>query len=317
VTDEAVVVHTGTTRSLRFDEHPEVTTGAGTPAPVPLITLNNGVRMPQLGLGVWQAGDADTERAVRFAIDEAGYRHIDTARIYGNEAAVGKAVRESSVPREEIFVTTKLWNADQGDGSTIAAFDASLQRLGLDYVDLYLIHWPLKGSDRFIETWLALEKLLASGRTRAIGVANNKPHHLQTLFEHGSVVPAVNQIELHPHLPQHLTREFDEDHGVVTESWSPLGGSDRQGWGPASKPNTLLGDPLLTGIGAAHGKTAAQVMIRWHIQNGLVVIPKSVHEDRIRQNIDVFDFELTGGEIEQIAGLDNGQRVGKDPDDFV
>lgn len=311
------VAGAGTRRSLRFDEVPEVTTGTGSPAPVPLVTFNNGVRIPQLGLGVWQASDEDTERAVRFAIDEAGYRHIDTARIYGNEAAVGKGLRESSVPRDEIFVTTKLWNADQGYDSTLAAFDASLERLGLDYIDLYLIHWPLGNTERFLETWRAFEVIAKSGRARAIGVANNKPHHLQTLLDHGTIAPAINQIELHPHLPQYLTRAFDDDHGIVTQSWSPLGGSDRAGWGPASKPNTLLHDSLLTEIGEAHGKTAAQVMIRWHLQNGLVVIPKSVHEERIRQNIDVFDFELTGEEFERIASLDTGQRVGKDPDEFV
>ncbi len=306
-----------TSRALRFNEAPEVTAGTGSPAPVPLVTLNNGVQMPQLGLGVWQASEDETERAVRFAIDEAGYRHVDTARAYGNEAAVGKAVRSSSVPREEIFVTTKLWNADQGYDSALAAFDASLERLGFDYVDLYLIHWPRGDAERFVDTWHALEAIAESGRARAIGVANNKPHHLQALLDRGSVVPSVNQIELHPHLPQYLTRAFDDDHSVATQSWSPLGGTDRQGWGPGSKPNTLLHDPLLTEIGATHGKSAAQVIIRWHLQNGLIVIPKSVHEERIRQNIDVFDFELSGDELERIAGLDTGLRVGNDPDEFV
>ncbi len=308
---------TRTRRALRFNETLTVTSGAGSPAPVPLVTLNNGVQIPQLGLGVWQASEEETKRAVRFAIDEAGYRHIDTARIYGNEAAVGEAVRASSVPREEIFVTTKLWNAEQGYDSTLAAFDASLERLGFDYVDLYLIHWPLGDAERFVDTWHALETIAESGRARAIGVANNKPHHLQRLLDRGSIVPAVNQIELHPHLPQYLTRGFDDDHGVATQSWSPLGGTDSRGWGSASKPNTLLRDPLLTEIGAGHGKSAAQVIIRWHLQNGLIAIPKSVHEDRIRQNIDVFDFELSGQELEQIATLDTGVRVGKDPDEFV
>ncbi len=241
---DGALARAGTRRSLRFDEVPEVTTGTGSPAPVPLVTFNNGVRIPP----------------------------------------------------------------DQGYDSTLAAFDASLERLGLDYIDLYLIHWPLGNTERFLETWRAFEVIAKSGRARAIGVANNKPHHLQTLLDHGTIAPAINQIELHPHLPQYLTRAFDDDHGIVTQSWSPLGGSDRAGWGPASKPNTLLHDPLLTEIGEAHGKTAAQVMIRWHLQNGLVVIPKSVHEERIRQNIDVFDFELTGEEFERIASLDTGQR---------
>lgn len=304
-----------TIRSLRFSESPAVTAGYGA-APVPLVVLNNGVQMPQLGLGVWQAEPGETERAVRYAIDEAGYRHIDTAAAYGNEDAVGRAIYQSGVPRDSIFVTTKLANENQGYQSTLDAFDASLLRLGLDYVDLYLIHWPKGGGQDFLDTWRAFEKIYESGRARAIGVANNKPHHLDTLLERADVVPAVNQIELHPHLPQYLTRAFDDDHGMATESWSPLGGTDRSGWGRKSQPNTLLNDPLLGRIARAHDRSVAQVIIRWHLQNGLVVIPKSVHENRIAENIDVFGFDLAGEEMERIDALDTGERVGADPDTF-
>lgn len=283
---------------------------------VPNVTLNTGATMPRFGLGVWQAGDEDTERAVRFAIDEAGYRLIDTAKAYGNEEGVGRALKSVSVPRDELFVTTKLWNADHGRDRALKAFDDSLERLGLDYVDLYLIHWPTpRGVDTLVETWLALEEIAAGGRAKAIGVCNCKPHHLQQILDAGSVVPAVDQIELHPHFPQQETRDFAAEHGVVVESWSPLGGTSNAGWGTDSRPNTLLADPVLTAIGARYGKTAAQVMIRWHLQLGLVVIPKSVHEERIRQNIDVFDFELSDADMAKIATLDTGERVGADPDE--
>ncbi|MCH4249914.1 MAG: aldo/keto reductase [Microbacteriaceae bacterium] len=282
---------------------------------VPSITLNTGAAMPQIGLGVWQASPEETVRAVRYALSEAGYRHIDTAKIYGNEEGVGQGIAESGVPRDEIFLTTKLWNADQGYDSTLRAFDASLERLGTDYVDLYLIHWPLPDvPGSMLETWRALETIAAEGRARAIGVCNQKPHHLQQILDRFEVVPAVNQIELHPHLPQYLTRAFDAAHGIATESWSPLGGTPRSGWGRKSRPNTLLTDPVIAQIAAAHGKSAAQVLIRWHLENGLIVIPKSVHEERIAENIDVFDFTLTGEEFEAIGALDTGERVGSDPD---
>lgn len=284
---------------------------------VPVFELNTGTLMPQLGLGVWQASDEETERVVRFAIDEAGYRHIDTARAYGNEEGVGRAIASASVPREDLFVTTKLWNSDHGRARTLAAADASLSRLGLDYLDLFLIHWPLGDRSLLVETWLAMEEILASGKAQAIGVCNHEPHHLDWILEGGSVVPAVNQVELHPQLPQWVTRAFDDSHGIVTESWSPLGGTSNSGWGGDSKPNTLLTDETLVSIGEQYGKTPAQVMIRWHLQNGLVVIPKSTHEERIRQNIDVLDFELTGVDIERIAKLETGERVGYHPDDFV
>jgi 2,5-diketo-D-gluconate reductase A len=282
----------------------------------PEITLNSGTVIPQLGLGVWQATNAETEHAVRFALDEAGSRHLDTAAAYGNEEGVGRGVSRSSVPRQDIFVTTKLWNSDQGYQPTLAAFDASLSRLGLDYVDLYLIHWPLQDRTTRLRTWDALEKIADSGRAKSVGVCNFEPHHLQELVDRGGMLPAVDQVELHPHLPQHAIREFAAQHGIAVESWSPLGGTSSSGWGTASKPNTLLDDPVITRIGEAHGKSPAQVLIRWHLQNGLIVIPKSVHDNRIAQNIDVFDFELDDEDLAAVATLDDGNRVGFHPDEM-
>ncbi|WP_068280659.1 aldo/keto reductase [Aldersonia kunmingensis] len=281
---------------------------------VPTIRLNNGTTIPQLGLGVWQAEDAETESIVRYALAEAGYRHIDTASAYANEAGVGRGIATSGVSREDIFVTTKLWNADQGFEPALKAFDASLDRLGLEYVDLYLIHWPLQNEDRLLRTWEAFEQIAESGRARAIGVCNFEPHHLALLVNRGGVVPAVDQVELHPNLPQDEIRVAAADYGITVESWSPLGGTSGSGWGRHSKPNALLDDPILSRIATQHGKSVAQVIIRWHLQSGLVVIPKSVHEERITQNIDVFDFELTAGDIDEIAGLNNGARVGIHPD---
>ncbi|MBD0322862.1 MAG: aldo/keto reductase [Aldersonia sp.] len=284
--------------------------------PVPGIVLNNGTTIPQLGLGVWQAEDNETERIVRYALAEAGYRHIDTAAAYDNESGVGRGIASSGVPREEIFVTTKLWNADQGYDSALRAFDTSLTKLGLDYVDLYLIHWPLLDDERIVATWKAFEQIAESGRAKAIGVCNFEPRHLQVLFDHGGTVPAVDQVELHPHLPQHEIRAVAAQHGVAVESWSPLGGTSNSGWGRGSKPNTLLTDPVLSAIADRYGKSVAQVMIRWHLQNGLIVIPKSVREERIAQNIDVFDFKLTSADLDEIATLADGTRVGADPNVF-
>lgn len=283
---------------------------------IPDIALNSGTTIPQLGLGVWQATHYETERAVRFALDEAGYRHVDTAAAYDNEEAVGRAIATSSVRREDVFLTTKLWNADQGYEPALKAFDASLTRLGVDYVDLYLIHWPLLDDDRIRRTWDALETIAESGLAKAIGVCNFEPRHLQLLLDHGGTVPAVDQVELHPHLPQHDIRRFAAEHGIAVESWSPLGGTSNSGWGRQSKPNTLLTDPVLTRIGERHGKSPAQVLIRWHLQNGLIVIPKSVHDQRIAQNSDVFDFELTEQDLGEIATLDDGTRVGADPNEM-
>ncbi|MEU0845249.1 aldo/keto reductase [Streptomyces sp. NPDC005962] len=268
---------------------------------VPHVTLHNGVEIPQLGFGVFQVDDEQTTGAVLSAL-EAGYRSIDTAAIYGNEAGVGRALATSGVPREELFLTTKLWNADQGYDSTLAAFDTSLAKLGTDYADLYLIHWPTPARDRYLETWRALEKLLADGRTRAIGVSNFQPDHLRRLLDHSGVVPVVNQVELHPYLQQGELRAFHSDHRIATEAWSPLA----QG--------ALLQDPALTALAQRHGKTPAQVVLRWHLQLGNIVIPKSVTPARIRENIDVFDFTLTGEDIETITALDRGGRTGPDPD---
>ena len=282
----------------------------------PTITLNSGTTIPQLGLGVWQATNDETEHAVRYAIDEAGYRHIDTAAAYGNEEGVGRALTASSVPREDIFVTTKLWNSDQGYEPALKAFDTSLKKLGTEYVDLYLIHWPLQDRERILRTWDALENIAESGRAKAVGVCNFEPHHLQLLVDRGGLLPAVDQVELHPHLSQQEIRRFASEHGIAVESWSPLGGTSNSGWGPNSKPNTLLVDPIVTRIADRHSKSAAQVLIRWHLQNGLIVIPKSVHEQRISQNIDVFDFELDELDLSELDTLDDGTRVGAHPDEM-
>ncbi|MFE6764703.1 aldo/keto reductase [Streptomyces sp. NPDC057689] len=268
---------------------------------VPHITLNNGVRMPQLGFGVFQVPDDETAAAVGHALD-AGYRSIDTAAVYGNERGVGRAIADSGVPREELFVTTKLWNADQGYDQALAAFDASLAELGLDHVDLYLIHWPTPARDLYVETYKALEKILGDGRARAIGVSNFQVPHLRRLMEQTGTVPAVNQVELHPGLQQAELRTFHAEHGIATEAWSPLA----QG--------AVLEDGAITRIAQANGVTPAQVVLRWHLQAGNIVIPKSVTPARIRQNLDVFGFDLTDTDLADIAALDRGLRTGPDPD---
>lgn len=270
---------------------------------VPTITLNNGVEMPQLGFGVWQVPPQEAATAVTTAL-EAGYRSIDTAAAYENEEGVGRALAESGLPRDEVFVTTKLWNAEQGYDSTLRAFDASLARLGLDVVDLYLIHWPMPQVDKYVDTWRAFEKIYSEGRARAIGVSNFQPAHLNRLNELGGTVPAVNQIELHPRLQQAELRAFHARHGIATEAWSPLA----QG--------ALLGHETITALAERHGKTPAQIVLRWHLHLGNIVIPKSVTPERIRQNLDVFDFELSDDEIAQIGALDDGTRTGPDPDTF-
>jgi 2,5-diketo-D-gluconate reductase A len=273
-------------------------------ANVPNLTLNTGAPIPQLGFGVFQVPPDETVAPVVTAI-QAGYRSIDTAAAYGNEEGVGQAIREAGVPRDELFITTKLWNSDQGYESALKAFDESLRRLGLDDVDLYLIHWPMPKVDRYLETWRAFEEIHASGRARAIGVSNFRVADLQRLLDAAEVVPAVNQIELHPLLQQAELRAFHEQHGILTEAWSPL-----------AKGGALLEDPTITAIAQAHGKSPAQVVLRWHVQLRNVVIPKSVTPERIRSNIDVFDFELSGAEMDQIATLDRGERTGPDPDTF-
>jgi diketogulonate reductase-like aldo/keto reductase len=272
---------------------------------IPDFTLNNGVGMPQLGFGVFQVPDAEAEQAVTVALRD-GYRSIDTARIYDNEEGTGRAIAAAGVPREELFITTKLWNADQGHDATLRAFDASLARLGLDYLDLYLIHWPMPSRDTYLDTWKAFERLYADGRVRAIGVSNFQTAQLTRIIDTAGVVPAVNQIELHPYLAQAELRAFHAEHDIATEAWAPLG----QGKG-------LLDDPALAPIAAKHGKTAAQVVLRWHLQLGNVVIPKSVTPARIAENLDVFDFELDTDDLTAVAALDTGNRLGPDPATFA
>lgn len=270
---------------------------------VPELTLNNGITMPQFGLGVWQAKNgAEVEHAVTTAIDH-GYRLIDTAAAYGNEESVGKVVRESNVDRSELFVTTKLWNDSHDYDKALRAFDASMERLGLEYLDLYLIHWPMPAVGKFTDAWRALERLYEEKRIRAIGVSNFKTHHLDTLLQNANVVPAVNQIELHPRLQQFQVRECCERHDIKVESWSPI-----------MRGGELLDNPDLQKLATKHRKTTAQVVLRWHIQSGLIVIPKSVHPGRIAENIDIFDFELDDEDMDVIAGLDTGERTGPDPD---
>ncbi|MFG1671269.1 aldo/keto reductase [Streptomyces sp. Y7] len=268
---------------------------------VPPIILNNGVEMPQLGFGVWQVPDDEATRAVGTAL-EAGYRSIDTAAIYGNEEGTGRAIAASGVPREDIFVTTKLWNRDQGYDSTLRAFDTSLAKLGLDHVDLYLIHWPAPSRDKYVDTYKAFEKLHADGRIRAIGVSNFLPEHLERLIGETSVVPAVNQIELHPHLQQHTSRALHAEQGIATEAWSPLGSG-----------KGLLEVPAIVAIAQKHGRTPAQIVLRWHLQIGNIVIPKSVTPSRIKENIEVFDFSLDDEDLAAISALNEDRRIGSDP----
>ncbi|MER7250944.1 aldo/keto reductase [Kribbella sp. NPDC000426] len=270
---------------------------------VPSITLDNGVEIPQLGLGVWQVEDEIVADVVTSAF-ETGYRHIDTAAAYRNEAGVGRAIAASGLPRDELFITTKLQNSDQGYDSTLAAFDKSIDQLGLEYVDLYLIHWQCLKKDKYVDTWKAFEQLYADKRIRAIGVSNFHEPALRRIFEETTIRPAVNQIELHPALPQDELRAFNAENDIVTEAWSPLASGE------------LIEDPALTTIGAKYGKSAAQVMIRWHLQLGNVVIPKSRTASRIKENFEVFDFRLDNDDMATIADLETGVRTGGDPDVF-
>ncbi|GAB0108271.1 aldo/keto reductase [Nocardia sp. JMUB6875] len=271
---------------------------------VPSTVLNDGQTIPSLGFGVFLVEEGDTFGAVTTAL-ETGYRHIDTAAIYGNEAEVGRAIREFGVARDEVFVTTKLWNSEQGYDSTLRAFDASLERLGLDQLDLYLIHWPVAQADRFVDTFRAFQKLKAEGRVTSIGVSNFNRDHLERLIAETGETPALNQIELSPNLVQAELRAFHTEHGIATEAWSPLG------------RGAALKDPTIVGIAAETGRTPAQVIIRWHLQLGNVVIPKSVTPSRIRENFDVFSFELTDEQMRAITALDSGTRVGPDPAEFT
>ena len=270
---------------------------------VPTITLNDGVIMPQLGLGVWQAKDGgETRNAVKTAI-ESGYRMIDTAMVYLNEEDVGLGIKDSGIDRKDLFVTTKLWNSDQGSSSVRPALEKSLKKLGLDYVDLYLIHWPTPSRDLYVDTWKEFEKLKADGLARSIGVSNFRVEDLERLKVETSTIPSVNQIELHPNFQQKELREYANSNGIHIESWSPIGGSK----------GNLLQDETLASIAQSHSKSPAQIVIRWHIQNGLIVIPKSVHDERIKQNIDVFDFELSDDDMRLINSLESGVRTGPDP----
>ena len=270
---------------------------------IPSIALTADVSIPQFGLGVFQVPPEQTTENVLHAI-EAGYRHIDTARAYDNEAQVGQAIRASGLDRSELFITTKCFNDDHGYDSATRALKASLGRLELDFVDLYLIHWPVPSQDRYVETWRAFIDAQQAGLARAIGVSNFQPAHLRRIIDETGVTPAVNQIELHPYLQQPGLRREHAELGIVTESWSPLA----QG--------LVLDDPAITAIADKHGKTPAQVVLRWHVQLGNVVFPKSVTVERIRENIDIFDFGLSAGEMAEIEALDRGERTGPDPDEF-
>lgn len=282
----------------------------------PLFTLNNGVTMPALGLGVYQSTPEETAAAVTTALN-GGYRLIDTASGYFNERQVGDGICAADVAREDVFLTTKLWMGDYGYDRALHAFDTSLAKLKLDYVDLYLLHWPVPGSfDDTVAAYKAAEKMLAEGRTRAIGVCNFTPEHLAALIERADVVPAVNQVELHPYFQQADVMAANARYGVITQAWSPIGGifTYVDGADPALNP---LDDQTLTSIADAHGKTPAQVMLRWHFQSGRSAIPKSVTPHRIAENLDVFDFELTGSELSVISALDRGARGGPDPDQIT
>jgi 2,5-diketo-D-gluconate reductase A len=276
---------------------------ASTTDQVPQIPLRGDNAIPQLGFGVFQVPPEQTTESVLRAI-EAGYRHIDTAKIYGNEGEVGAAIKSCGVDREELFITTKCWNNDQGFAQAKDAFRKSLDRLELDYLDLYLIHWPSAGQDLYVDTWKAFIDLQKDGLVRAIGVSNFQAAHLERIVEETGVVPAINQVELHPYLAQVGLRREHADRGIVTEAWSPLA----QG--------QVLDDPVITDIAEKHGKTPGQIVIRWHIDLGNVVIPKSVTPERIVQNFDVFDFHLSQDEVTAIEALDKGHRTGPNPDEF-
>ncbi|MGW4894691.1 aldo/keto reductase [Kitasatospora sp. NPDC004240] len=281
---------------------------------IPNVTLNNGLRIPQLGFGVWQVPDAEATAAVRAAI-EAGYRSIDTAAIYENEVGTGAAVTgaiAAGVPREDLYITTKLWNSgradwsgEQGRDAVRREFDASLEKLGLDYVDLYLIHWPRPAHGSYLNVWKAFEELLADGRVKSVGVSNFGTEQLRRVLDESSVVPVLNQVELHPYFPQEELRAFHAEHGIATEAWSPLG----QG-------KTLLAEPALARIAEKHGRTVAQVVLRWHLQSGVIAIPKSVTPARIKENLDVAGFELDAEDLAAIAGIATGERIGPDPQEF-
>jgi len=273
------------------------------PEQMPLLTLNNGQQIPQLGLGVYKVTQDIAVDLIKNAVD-AGYRRIDTAALYGNEAEVGQAVRESGLAREELFVTTKIWNDRQGYDEALVAIDESLDRLNIDYVDMLLIHWPCPTQNLFVETWAAFQEAQKGGKIRGIGVSNFQPAHLQKLIAAGGTVPALNQVEMHPGLQQREVREFDSKHAIATEAWSPLA------------RGKFADNEALQSLAAAHNKSVTQIIVRWHIQLGNLVIPKTTSPTRLAENIDVFDFALTEEQMATIAGLDSGMRTGMNPDEF-
>ncbi|WP_347058532.1 aldo/keto reductase [Blastococcus sp. HT6-30] len=272
-------------------------------APVPTIALNNGVEIPQLGFGVYQIPPDRTAEATRTAL-EIGYRHVDTAQMYGNEAGVGQAVRESGIDRAEVFVTSKLNNNRLERDDILRSFDQSLSDLGFDYLDLFLIHWPLPAASDYVARWKALEEIYASGRAKAIGVSNFNPHHLRNLFAASEIRPAVNQIEVHPFLAQDEVRAFDAEHEIITEAWAPIA------------KGAVTDEPVIGRIAEQLGRTPAQVTLRWHVQRGDVVFPKSVTRSRVEENFAIFDFELDTQQMNAITALDRGERTGPDPDEF-
>ncbi|HEU4362131.1 MAG TPA: aldo/keto reductase [Mycobacterium sp.] len=267
------------------------------------VTLNDGNSIPRVGFGVYKIPPADTEQAVAAAL-RAGYRHIDTAALYGNERQIGQAVAASGLPRDQVYLVTKLWNADQGYDTTLAAFDASMDRLGTSYLDLFLIHWPLPSQGKYVETFKAFAHLRDQGRIRSIGVCNFAPEHLRLLIDATGIVPVVNQVELHPRFPQTELQQLHAQLGIATEAWGPLG------------RGALLTHPAVTAVAEHRGRTTAQVLIKWHMQLGNIVIPKSVHPERIASNFDVFDFELSANDMAAISSLDDGTRSGPDPRTF-
>jgi 2,5-diketo-D-gluconate reductase A len=270
-------------------------------ASVPLITLNNGVQIPQLGFGVFQIPPAQTKDAVLAAIG-AGYRHIDTAQMYGNELEVGEAVRTSGSSREDVFVTSKLSNAFHAPKDALRAFDNTLRALDIDYLDLFLIHWPMPEVGDYVDTWKAMEEMYAGGKVRAIGVSNFQPAYVRRLLDNADIIPAVNQIEAHPYLTQDDVRAYDFDNGIATEAWSPLA------------KGKVLDDPVIAKIGRRLGKSAAQVTLRWHIQRGDIVFPKSVTPSRMAENFAIFDFELSPDDVTAINALNRDERTGPDPE---
>lgn len=274
------------------------------PSIVPNIALNDGTTIPQIGFGLWQVPPSEAEVATTEAL-RVGYRHVDSAAVYANEAEAGAAVAKSGLARSDVYVTTKMWNPDHGYDNAMRAFDTSMSKLGFEYVDLFLIHWQCVPLGKYVETWKALIDIQKTGRVRSIGVSNFKEPALREIIDVTGVVPVLNQIELHPWFPQLDMRAVHAEYGIATESWSPLASGQ------------LIDNELLAVIGAKHGKSTAQVMIRWHLQQGLIVLPKSVTPSRIAENIDVFDFELDADDMAGIATLENGYRTGPDPDDFL